>query len=133
MNKERVMPAKFEASSISGVKVSQVKEWLFIGGTVPRDSQNVVVGKKDIKTQIFQVFENLEKVLREGGMRLNDLVQLNVYLTEDNSRVAFLEIARKIFKDLLVAQTILVVAGLHDPDVLIEIDGIACKQEDPTN
>jgi enamine deaminase RidA (YjgF/YER057c/UK114 family) len=129
MDKKMISLRDFRGSekpAVFGLKVSEVGEWLFIAGTVPRDNKNVVVDKRDIKKQIKKVFENLEDILREGGATFNDVVQMNVYLTDESFRTPYLEFAEGVFKDSPVAQTILIVKGLHDPEVLIEIDGIAC-------
>ena len=125
-NKEIVLPQDTNEASIFGIRVSQAREWLFIAGTVPRGANNVVVGKKDIQKQMTQVFDNLRDILHEGGFTMNDLVQLNVYLTDESHRPAYFEFSKKIFLNNPVAQTVLVVRGLNNPDVLIEIDGIAC-------
>ena len=129
MNKEMVLPESFRGKkdlAVFGIKVNEVKEWLFISGTVPRDENNMIVGKNDIKKQIAKVFENLQDILRAGGATLNDIVQLNIYITDEKFRKPYLEFSREIFGDCLIAQTILVVKGLNDPEFLIEIDGIAC-------
>lgn len=125
-NKEIVLPKGTNGASIFGIKFSRAREWLFIGGTVPRDGNNAVVGKKDIQKQMTQVFDNLRDILHEGGFTMNDLVQLNVYLTDESHRPAYFELSKRIFLNTHVAQTILIVRGLNDPEVLIEIDGIAC-------
>jgi enamine deaminase RidA (YjgF/YER057c/UK114 family) len=129
MNKEMVLPSSFQGKQhigVFGIRVSDVSEWLFIAGTVPRDGNNIVVGKNDIKKQIVKVFENLRDILRAGGASLKDIVHLNVYITDEKLRNHYLEFSRKNFGDCLFAQTILVVKGLNDPEVLIEADGIAC-------
>lgn len=125
-NKEMIFPRGSDEASIFGIKVSRAGEWLFIGGTVPRDANNVVVGKKDIQKQMTQVFDNLRDILHEGGFTVNDIVQLNVYLTDERHRPAYTERSKRFFLNTPVAQTVLIVRGLNDPDVLIEIDGIAC-------
>lgn len=125
-NKEIVFPNGSNDASIFGIRVSKAKEWLFIGGTVPRDANNVVVGKNDIQKQMTQVFDNLRDILLAGGFTMNDLVQVNVYLTDESHRSAYFELSRKIFLNNPVAQTVLIVRGLNDPDVLVEIDGTAC-------
>jgi enamine deaminase RidA (YjgF/YER057c/UK114 family) len=126
LEKEVVFPREAKGDRIFGLRVKEAREWLFIAGTVPRDENNVVVGKGNIRKQITQVFDNLKDIIAAGGFTMNDLVQLNVYLTDESYRSAYFEMAGNIFKDNPVAQTVLVVRGLNDPDVLVEIDGIAC-------
>jgi enamine deaminase RidA (YjgF/YER057c/UK114 family) len=131
MNREIIVPQKFRKTAeppVFGLKVSNVQEWLFIAGTVPRDDKNVIVGLRDIREQVEKVFENLGEILKEGGGSYEDLAQLNVYLTDGEFRLPYLELANRVFKGNPVPQTILVVKGLHDPEILIELDGVACLE-----
>jgi enamine deaminase RidA (YjgF/YER057c/UK114 family) len=126
MNKEVVIPRGTKGPLTPAVKVKRSTEWLFIAGTVPRDLSNKVVGPGDIRKQIHQVFSNLRQILEEGGYTFKDLIQLNVYLIDSAFRSIYLEFAQEVFKDNPVAQTVLMIRGLNDPEAMIEIDGIAC-------
>ena len=98
---------------------------LFIAGQTAVDSDNTVVGRGDIDRQAEQVFANLEAVLREAGATFDNLVMTTAYLTDIKYREAYNRIRLKYYKEHCPVSTLIVVAGLANPDYLIEIDGIA--------
>lgn len=98
---------------------------LFIAGQTSVDRNNRVVGKDDIDKQVEQVFENLGAVLRAAGGSFDDLVMTTTYLTDIKYREAYNKVRLKYYRTSSPASTLLVVAGLANPDYLIEIDGIA--------
>jgi 2-iminobutanoate/2-iminopropanoate deaminase len=127
MGKEILSLSGVEGGVIFGVKAGEVRNWLFIAGTVPRDLKNAVVAKGDFSGQMARAFDNVRDILAAGGFSMKDLIQLNVYLTDERFRPTYRDYARQMFPEQGLAQTILVVRGLNDPDFLIEVDGIACR------
>lgn len=99
--------------------------FLFIAGQTSVDKDNKVVGKDDIDTQVQQVFENLAAVLRAAGGSFDNLVMTTTYLTDIKYREAYNKVRLKYYRNSSPTSTLLVVAGLANPDYLIEIDGIA--------
>jgi 2-iminobutanoate/2-iminopropanoate deaminase len=127
MGREILSPSGAGGGAIFGVKAGEVRNWLFIAGTVPRDLKNAVVAKGDFSGQMARVFANVRDILAAGGFSMKDLIQLNVYLTDERFRPTYRDYARQMFPEQGLAQTILVVRGLNNPDFLIEVDGIACR------
>jgi reactive intermediate/imine deaminase len=98
---------------------------LFIAGQTAVDKDNNVVGKGDIDKQAEQVFANLAAVLDAAGGSFDNLVMTTAYLTDINYREAYNRIRLKYYRQNCPVSTLLIVAGLANPDYLIEIDGIA--------
>lgn len=98
---------------------------LFIAGQTSVDRNNTIVGKGDIEQQIVQVFENLGAVLQAAGGSFDDLVMTTTYLTDIKYREVYNKVRSKYYRNDCPTSTLLVVAGLANPDYLIEIDGIA--------
>jgi 2-iminobutanoate/2-iminopropanoate deaminase len=98
---------------------------LFIAGQTAVDRNNTVVGKGDIEQQIVQVFENLGAVLQAAGGSFDDLVMTTTYLTDIKYREVYNTVRSNYYRNNCPTSTLLVVAGLANPDYLIEIDGIA--------
>ena len=81
----------------------------------------------DMGAQLTQALDNLETVLRNAGFKLSDVVRLNVYTTDMD---AFFETwpgqaARLAQSGCRQASTLLGVARLADPELLIEIEATA--------
>jgi 2-iminobutanoate/2-iminopropanoate deaminase len=98
---------------------------LFIAGQTAVDKNTEIVGKGDIEQQLVQVFENMGAVLRAAGGTFDNLVMTTTYLTDIKYREAYNRMRLKYYTNGCPVSTLLVVAGLANPDYLAEIDGIA--------
>ncbi|MBI2383057.1 MAG: RidA family protein [Gammaproteobacteria bacterium] len=55
---------------------------VYLSGQIPLDPATMQMVADTIESEIHQVFKNLAAVAREAGGSLNNLVKLNVYLTD---------------------------------------------------
>lgn len=99
---------------------------IFVSGQVAYDAQRRVVGKGDMRAQTRQVFENLKAVLADAGSDLAHVVRLNAYLTDMSQLDAHREV-RNEYLDAAnpPASTLVGVARLVDPDLLLEVEAVA--------
>lgn len=117
-----VLPA-YEAVFAHGVEVPPGARTLYVSGQVGvgGDGRTVEGG---FDAQCGQAIANVEAVLASAGMALGDIVKVTIYLTrrEDIPRLRDLRAER-----LAVAPTVtmVLVAGLHAPDWLVEIEAVA--------
>jgi reactive intermediate/imine deaminase len=101
---------------------------LYISGQVAYDAKDAIVGKGDIEAQTRQVFDNMGALLESAGMTFDDVVKINVYLTELANRPGFHKVRQRYFKsDKLPARTLVIVKGLIDPDLLVEVEAVAVR------
>ena len=109
-----------------GVKVPAGAEWLVMSGQVGVDAKGKL--GEGIRKQAELAFRNVLACLREAGMRKSDLVKFTVYLT-DPRHIEGYRAARKrvVGEDCRPASTLLLIQGLAQPEMLIEIDAIAAK------
>jgi reactive intermediate/imine deaminase len=94
-------------------------------GQVALDGDGNLVGEGDVVAQARQVFENIGAVLHEAGASWRDVVKLTYFLT-DLSRLQEVRNVRDEFvdPDRLPASTLVQVAGLVRPELLIEIEAV---------
>ena len=106
--------------------VVKVGNTVYIAGQVSRglDGRTVHVG--DPEAQIRQVWANLEKAVKAAGGTLRDIVKTTTYVVgaENLGKI------RAVRADLLPPEgrptsTTLLVVGLADPDLLVEVEAIA--------
>ena len=117
-----------EAQPVANYKMATRMEGgrlLYISGQVARDADGHVLGKGDIRTQALQVFQNLRQVLQAAGGDLSDLLKITTYLTRIEDFPAVAEIRSRLFPGALPASTLIIVTRLAQPDLLIEVEGMA--------
>ncbi len=105
--------------------VVRVGNTVYIAGQTAVDENGQVVGRGDFMAQAVQVFENLKKALASVGADFRHLVKVTTYITDPRYRDMLTEVRRKYYAGNLPASTLIVVAGLAQPEYLLEIEGIA--------
>lgn len=123
------MVGKPPSMAAPGVKVSG-GSFILVSGAVAWDEHKNVVGKGDVIAQARQAFENLKKVYAEAGATLSDIIKLNVYLTDRSQRLPLVQVRREYLQHNPPSTTV-VVAGLVEEDLLVEIDAIAMVPNTP--
>ncbi len=84
---------------------------------------------EDIEGQTEVVFDRLEEILAAAGMTFGNIVRFNTYLTEAEYQDAYKAIRDRRMGDHKPAATLLIVKALARPNLKIEIEIIAAKDE----
>jgi enamine deaminase RidA (YjgF/YER057c/UK114 family) len=112
------------STAASGVRVS-LSDCILVSGQVSWDADGHVVGVGDIRAQANKAFENLEALLALGGADMSDIVKLNIYLTDESYRVPAREVRKAFLGDHRPPSTTVIVQGLVDRELMIEVDAVA--------
>ncbi len=92
-----------------------------VTGTTAVDGGKIVY-KGDMYAQAKEIILKVERILKDAGAELSDVVRTRMYVT-DISR--WQEVARahsEFFVEIKPATTLIEVSRLIDPDMLIEIE-----------
>lgn len=103
---------------------------VFLRGQCPQnldDARNV--GGADPVRQTRKVMENIKKLVKESGAKMEHIVKITVYLTDIRHREAVYRTMGQYLKGVYPASTGLVVQSLARPEWLVEIDAIAVIPE----
>ena len=98
---------------------------LFISGQVAWDAGGQVVGRGDPVRQAEQVFANIETILGAHGATFENIVKVTVFVTDLVWFEQLSDVRVRLFSVMPPASTIVQVAALVDPDLLIEVEAIA--------
>ena len=79
----------------------------------------------DFDAQCRQTFRNIEKTLAEAGAKLADLVTMTVFLIDARHAARMTELRGEILARDFPASAAITVAGFAQPEMLIEIQGVA--------
>jgi 2-iminobutanoate/2-iminopropanoate deaminase len=77
------------------------------------------------EAQVAQAFANLRTILEANGMGFRDLVKTTAFVTSQEMVGKFRAHRDRLFAEHPPASTLLIVAGLVDPRLLVEIEAEA--------
>jgi enamine deaminase RidA (YjgF/YER057c/UK114 family) len=100
---------------------------IYVGGQNAVDAAGQIVGKGDIRAQTEQVFKNLQAALEAAGAGLEHVIKWNILIVQGQSLPAGFEVFQRVWgrRANPPAITGVFVAGLANPEFLIEMDAIA--------
>lgn len=124
MSIERIQPEGLHRPATYS-QVVKAGSTVYVAGQTSVDEYGRVVAVGDFRGQAVQVFENLKKALAAAGAGLEHLVKITVYVTDPRYREALHEVRGQYLRGALPASTLVVVAGLAQPEYLLEIEGVA--------
>lgn len=101
----------------------KVDNTVYLSGQIPLLPESMQMVEGDIAAQIHQVFNNLSAVARAAGGDLNDIVKLNIFLTDLSHFPTVNEIMAEYFQQPYPARAAIGVASLPK-DAGVEMDAI---------
>ena len=96
---------------------------VYLSGQIPLVPETMEVISEDFAEQTHQVFKNLTAVCEAAGGRLQDMVKINIFLTDLSNFATVNEIMSQYFSTPYPARAAIGVRELPK-GVQIEIDGI---------
>ena len=113
------------------ITVTGPAKTIYIGGQDSINASGEIVEKGDIKGQTEQVLKNLQTALNAAGADLEHIVKWNIYVVQGQPIQPGLEAFQQVWGNRPNPPTITVafVAGLANPDFLVEMDAIAVVPE----
>lgn len=90
----------------------RVGDLVFVSGQIPLDPKTGELVSEDFKAQAEQVFANLEAICQAAGGDLNNIVKLNVYLTDLSRFAEFNEVMNARFQAPYPARAALGISAL---------------------
>lgn len=98
---------------------------VYLSGQTPIDPATGRLVEGDVAAQTARVFANLASVLAEAGLGLDEVIKVNVYLTDMADFAAMNQVYAGVFSEPFPARTTVAVAALP-LGARVEIEAIAC-------
>ena len=99
---------------------------LYIAGQVAFDEQNELVGIGDPRLQAERVWHNIRLAVEASGGTVADVVKITVFLKDVRHAPAEISVRETLFEaGRYPVCTLVQVANLGLPDLLMEVDAIA--------
>lgn len=103
---------------------------LFITGQLPQDIDGNIIHIGDIEAQTHLVFERISEILKEGGMSLEHVVKLQVYVQNIADAKTVSSVRNELFAESKPASTLVEVSGFVKEGCGVEIDAVAAKSRE---
>ncbi|ATE52019.1 MULTISPECIES: RidA family protein [Actinosynnema] len=113
------------------VSIGTGSKLVFVAGQVARDGEGNRIGEGDLAAQAEQAYLNVGAALAAAGAALDDLAKLTIYVVDWRLDLmpVLMEGINRAFARLgggsLAPVTLIGVAALAEPDLLIEIEATA--------
>jgi enamine deaminase RidA (YjgF/YER057c/UK114 family) len=102
--------------------------FLEVSGTTASENGKVLF-PGDLFQQTMYILEKIEGVLEKAGFILEDIIRTRVYVTDISRWQEFAEAHSAFFDAIRPTTTLVEVSALIDPEMLIEIEVSAWKEE----
>ena len=98
-------------------------DFLFISGQIPLNPETMEIEASTFEDSAYRVISNLESICKEAGVSLDDIVKLNIYLSDLGNFESLNKIMEEKFTRPFPARATMEVSRLPR-DVMIEMDAI---------
>lgn len=113
------------------VAVATGSRTVYLSGQVARDKDGTPVGAGDLAAQVAQAYRNVATALDAVGGSFADVAKLTLYFVDwTPDKVAALgagvaQVAAELGIDPIKPVTLIGVAALGEPDLLVEVEAVA--------
>ena len=124
MTKKPLQPSTLPKPPNFSQGIEATGRMVFISGLVSIDAQGTTIAPGDIEGQTRHIFNNMESILKEAGGNRDNIVKMNVFLTDMKNFPGMSKVRSEFFKAPFPASAA-VQAQLLKPEWLVEIDAVA--------
>jgi enamine deaminase RidA (YjgF/YER057c/UK114 family) len=103
----------------------RVGDHVYVAGTTATDDSGAIVGIGDAAAQTRQIVANIKAALERAGARLEDVVRTRIFVTDIGRWESVGHAHGEAFGAIRPACTMVEVAKLIAPEILVEIEADA--------
>lgn len=103
----------------------RVGDRVFVAGTTAINAEGEIIGEGDPYQQTVQTLRTIEWALHEAGASMDEVVRYRVYAVRAEHIPDISRALAETFGGVRPVNTLVVVAALADPRMLVEIDADA--------
>jgi len=114
--------------SLGYSRAVQIGNTIELSGTTASEVDKVI-GVGDVTLQTEYIIKKIEHTLVEAGFSLKDVVRTRIFMIDISHWEEVAKVHSYLFEDVMPACTLVEVSNLIHPDLLIEIEATAIKED----
>lgn len=122
MTRQQVSSGTIWEQEYGYCRAIRVGNWVAVAGTTAADENSQIVGEGDAGAQAAYILRKIERALTQVGASAKNVIRTHMFVVHEQDWEAVAKAHGEFFREIRPVSTLVLVKGLIDPKMLVEIE-----------